>query len=90
MGEGPSVRGTGRVQCVLSTTTEEQNMQGRCQQCKFWDDWVCTAFDAYTKPSVDGAAIWASASDDSGLVAEFRTGPEFGCMKFTARNPRSR
>lgn len=65
-----------------------------CKDCKYWDahlgdrgvtwntcarlDWV----DVADKIGDDEAAIYADASDDSGLDAGLKTGPLFGCIKF--------
>lgn len=69
---------------------------GYCKDCRFWEshtdmrnkswntceaaDWV----DRGQKIADDGLAIYADASDDSGLEAGMKTGPMFGCIRFVA------
>lgn len=65
-----------------------------CKNCKFWThtgaykgktaSGVCDRIDwDNDNPPPDGDAIlFADALDDSGLRAELRTGPDFGCLKF--------
>ncbi len=69
-------------------------MIGNCKDCRWWEEnrdmagnkWMtCAAVDTNYS---DGAAQWnvafvyAYARDDSGLMAELRTGPMFGCILF--------
>jgi hypothetical protein len=65
-----------------------------CKDCKFWGyvkayggaqaSGVCgrTEWDSGSRPADDDAVMRVDAHDDSGLRAELRTGPEFGCLKF--------
>jgi|GEM_PF-2895864 len=67
---------------------------GHCKDCKHWEShedfrgkqWTtCEAPDwlgIADKISADGLAIFADASDDTGLNAGLKTGPMFGCVKF--------
>lgn len=71
---------------------------GNCKDCKFWeshtDQWykswnkswnACEAVNWVNrseKISDSSFAIYADASDDSGLDAGLKTGPMFGCIKF--------
>lgn len=67
---------------------------GFCKDCKHWEShsdvrnraWhTCSAADWVergTEIGEDGLAIYADATDDSGLDAGLRTGPMFGCVKF--------
>jgi hypothetical protein len=68
-----------------------------CKDCKYWEThtdcrgkswstceaapWVGRSY----KISDDSFAIYADASDDSGLECGLKTGPMFGCIKFKAR-----
>lgn len=69
---------------------------GNCKDCSFWEhhhdvwnkewdacriDWV----DYSEKISENSAAIYADASDDSGLDAGLKTGPMFGCVRFSPK-----
>lgn len=70
---------------------------GNCKDCKFWEfrvdmynkSWnTCEAVawvDYDSRIGDDSFAIYASASDDSGLEAGLKTGPMFGCNKFQER-----
>jgi hypothetical protein len=53
-----------------------------CRTCLYWDDGRCEAVD-YRLDKSKGQRrrfdVVARADDDSGLVTELRTGPEFGC-----------
>lgn len=74
-----------------------KTLEGHCKDCKYWethvDDWnkqwtTCEAVswvDYAEKIPEDGLAIYADANDDSGLDAGLKTGPMFGCVKFSAR-----
>lgn len=65
-----------------------------CKDCKFWNrDGVRRSaattgtcerveWENSKRPTGDAAFLFADAHDDSGLRAELRTGPEFGCLKF--------
>lgn len=71
-------------------------MMGNCKDCKFWDHFwqnhrtemaTCDAFgymDINTKADV-GAAFDLRLLDDTGLIFDFKTGPNFGCVKFQPR-----
>ena len=62
---------------------------GNCMHCRNWDiddqtcrvDWVDQGADI----GQADMAIYASASDDHGLVAGLKTGPMFGCVQFQHR-----
>jgi len=74
---------------------------GNCKDCKYWEshtdiwkkswntcefvDWV----DYEQKIGDDTFAIYASASDDSGLKTGLKTGPMFGCIKFVSKSVKS-
>jgi len=67
---------------------------GNCKDCKHWEhhtdcyrkqwntcgavDWV----DYADKMPEGGFALYADASDDTGLSAGLKTGPLFGCVRF--------
>ncbi|NUX58681.1 hypothetical protein [Paraburkholderia youngii] len=69
---------------------------GRCKDCKYWEShtdmrnksWqTCEApqwVDYAAKIGDADFAIYADASDDTGLQAGLKTGPMFGCIKFEA------
>ena len=76
-------------------------MSGYCKDCKFWRtsekafsnktvsecdrlNWA----DRYETIGDDEAAIYADATDESGLEAGLKTGPMFGCIKFVQSQPR--
>jgi hypothetical protein len=59
---------------------------GNCKNCKHWDDGACRGDSESDIPPEDGFAVVAHVLDDSGLWVEFRTGPMFGCLKFTPAN----
>jgi len=61
-----------------------------CKDCKFWDkrDTECNHIDwIEDNKSMKGNnfALFATASDDQGLTAKFKTGPLFGCVQFVKR-----
>jgi len=69
---------------------------GKCKECKFWDfratgqdgSAECGAFDWQgTKQPIarDNAAMEIWTNDDYGLHYKFKTGPNFGCVKFLDR-----
>jgi hypothetical protein len=72
----------------------EVSVMGHCKDCKHWEShtagpnksWhTCEAPDwvDYDAKIGDGDfAIYAHASDDTGLTAGLKTGPMFGCIKF--------
>jgi len=71
-------------------------MMGNCKNCKFWDfrhknqdgSAECWAFDwQVIKQPIkrDAAAMELWMSDDYGLHYKFKTGPNFGCVKFLDR-----
>ena len=73
---------------------------GNCKDCKYWEPhnkrnkkWhTCGAaswVDYDEKIEDGGVGIYADASDDSGLVCGLRTGPMFGCVKFSAKRSRN-
>ena len=67
---------------------------GHCKDCKYWEShsdmfnksWMtCEApnwVERDTKIGDADFAIFADASDDSGLTVGLKTGPMFGCIKF--------
>jgi len=70
---------------------------GNCKDCRHWEHhhdmrnkkWsTCNSVDwvGYDQ-SIDDcdAAIYADASDDSGLEAGLKTGPMFGCVQFQSK-----
>jgi len=75
---------------------------GNCKDCRYWErhidirnkkfstcgrvDWV----DYADKIPEDGAAIYAYASDDSGMEVGLKTGPLFGCVKFQPKRLKAR
>ena len=61
-----------------------------CKTCKRWDrhDTECNAVEwemENKNQSGDNFAIFATASDDQGLIAKLKTGPLFGCVYWEAR-----
>ncbi len=72
-------------------------MIGNCRDCRWWEKncdirgnvwYSCGAIDTSYRNSaaVEGeATVYAYARDDSGLTAELRTGPTFGCVLFEER-----
>lgn len=74
-----------------------------CANCKFWtahknaSTGTCDlpdslGYDIKTRKNEElkdpaGIAIFADATDDSGLIAELHTGVNFGCLKFTPTKP---
>lgn len=70
---------------------------GYCKDCKHWRshlgefnkawetcegvDWT----DMTSRIKEDDFALYAEAHDDSGLSAGLRTGPLFGCIKFSPK-----
>lgn len=66
---------------------------GFCRECRAWDRRTgeCSAFSEYDasapKPTQNNAAIFVRVADDHGLNVTFKTGPMFGCVKFTL-NPK--
>ena len=74
-------------------TLSDIKIIGHCETCAFWGvekEFVCDRINEsldcefYTKNPMknDRAVIDISADDDSGLKAEFRTGPKFGCLLY--------
>lgn len=71
-----------------------------CKDCKYWElhtavfnkQWqTCEAptWREYSdKIAEDDFAIYADASDDSGLKCGLKTGPMFGCDRFQQRKPK--
>ena len=71
---------------------------GHCKDCNYWDSHVdtrnkswhtCEASDWVERDATIGdedLAVYASATDDTGLDAGLKTGPMFGCVKFQPRN----
>lgn len=66
---------------------------GNCKDCKYWEAhndgrnrWnTCEAADwVYYKDKIGDSdiAIFADASDDTGLDCGLKTGPMFGCVKY--------
>lgn len=70
---------------------------GNCKNCKYWDShtdmrgksWntceVAAWVDRAAVIADNAIAIYADASDDSGLDAGIKTGPMFGCIKFVGK-----
>lgn len=69
---------------------------GHCKDCKHWHvalghtTWnTCEAVDSGVEHDQvipdDSFAMYADASDDSGLDYGLKTGPLFGCIKFQPR-----
>lgn len=64
---------------------------GVCRDCGAWDRRTgeCSAFGEFDasapKPKENEAAIFVRVSDDYGLDVTFKTGPLFGCVKFTPK-----
>ena len=61
-----------------------------CKTCRYWRYGECEAVDIeYSrKLKTDGRltfVVLADATDDSGLTARLMTGPDFGCIKHTAK-----
>lgn len=64
----------------------------RCKNCRFWkhhtdqwnNSWNACGMVAWVgrneKIEETGFALYADASDDTGLDAGLKTGPEFGCV----------
>ena len=62
----------------------------RCETCEFWrneiDEWdqqwsECGCFVEWgLSDKNDGFEAFATATDDSGLMTRFLTGPMFGCI----------
>lgn len=69
---------------------------GLCKDCKYWEShtdvfkksWcTCEAVDWVERDDKiedNEVALFASASDDTGLRAGLKTGPLFGCIKFAS------
>jgi hypothetical protein len=61
---------------------------GNCKICRYWyrPDHECTAVESWanmdTRVKEDNFAVAVSYSDDRGLDILFKTGPDFGCIKF--------
>jgi hypothetical protein len=54
----------------------------QCQTCKWWGLSYSGACDRVEQPVADPDArfeLWATAADDSDLLARLYVGPEFGC-----------
>lgn len=81
---------------------DKVNNMGNCKDCKHWHAHIdafnkrwntCEApnwVDYANKVDDDGFALYADASDDSGLCVGLKTGPMFGCIKFLQRNAKSK
>lgn len=53
----------------------------RCNVCQFWDsDGYCDRVDQWRSPIVFDIDV--EVSDDTGLRARLKTGPDFGCVLF--------
>lgn len=81
------------IQKILSERQPMAPLPGRCKDCMFWHEvntgrhqWhECEAstWTPMTSPmEEDGFALYAEATDDSGVESGIKTGPEFGCTKF--------
>ena len=60
------------------------NKEERCKNCAYWSEWdagVCENTD----DDDHSAHVDFGADDDSGLWASMVTGPEFGCVQFSAK-----
>lgn len=58
-----------------------------CKTCKYWDkyDTECNLINWIDcNKTMKGAdfALYVTASDDQGLDAKFKCGPQFGCIKY--------
>ena len=67
-------------------------MERICKNCRWWRDGDCDRIDQIDlhgtrdeKLSDDDSRIEWSAADDHGLSISLRTGPNFGCVKFEAK-----
>jgi hypothetical protein len=63
---------------------------GTCSTCSYWDeDSKCLCSDVvgdiYAQMQGDHFGIAARVDDDSGLTVSFKTGPDFGCVKYKAK-----
>ena len=72
-------------------------MIGNCNNCRYWGKtdgggieynkvWTVCGYIRWPEPTdpigESEAALYAYASDDSGLEVDLRTGPNFGCTNF--------
>lgn len=67
---------------------------GNCKDCRYWESHIdmrgrswntceVASWVSRTDTIADNSiAIYADASDDTGLDAGIKTGPLFGCIKF--------
>jgi hypothetical protein len=63
-------------------------MDGRCKNCRFWDDGVCDGGDWEENPLRDNSRLFfidVTVADDHNLNVKLKTGPEFGCVRFEPR-----
>ncbi len=63
-----------------------------CKNCKSWHQKFSICENAEMlydgeKCQDDGMAIQAIVHDDSGLIVELQTGPNFGCINFKSNIP---
>jgi hypothetical protein len=63
---------------------------GRCSTCGWWRNMsrcdLCGGTGSEEDmPLGESFFIYATVSDDSGLYEEFRTGPDFGCVRWEGR-----
>lgn len=65
-----------------------------CKHCAWWGvdakgicDRIAIGEEVQGGPEkLTGAFIECDANDDSGLCAELKTGPDFGCVEFRPKN----
>lgn len=58
---------------------------GKCKDCVYWSNKSCRIIEIYFEEEKSLAAMEVFVLDDSGLWAQLRTSPDFGCVLFKDR-----
>ena len=74
--------------------------KGTCKECRHWEkvttQWnktytQCGAVEWWDRTGKIGPtdfALFVEVADDTGLMVGLKTGPDFGCSRFTAKQTR--